>query len=93
MKPYSCIESTVEFMLGDAKIRLWINEDTIEAEYPNKRIEGEAFEYVHLKKPTTKELIVYFIKEIPRLNAIQLIDKDGLGVVVYTVPFSEDVHG
>lgn len=93
MKKYNCIESTLDFTLGDKQFRLWINEDEVESEYPNGDIDGNFQMYVIDNEPTTKQMVEYFVENVPRLNAVQIKNiKTGHGVVVYIVPF-EDIKG
>ncbi len=88
MKKYPCIESTLDLKLGDYIVRLWIEEEELEAEYPNKRILGELMGFVWENKPTLKEMVEHIHQSIPRVNAVQIKNNaDEHGVMVYFVDF------
>lgn len=106
MKKYSCIESTIEIALPQLYLfgillRLWINKKEIsdnESLIRQKYVESIT-KYFESGNPSTTEIIEYIVNLIPDINAIQICDlnygkyNDKYGTVVYTVPFSEDVHG
>lgn len=91
---YPCIESTVEFYLIGSTIRLWINEEEILDDYHQESIYKNAWAFCRDHSPSLQELIEYFRKEIPTLNAIQIKKSLGAvqyGVVAYLVDFEN--HG
>lgn len=101
-KKYPCIESTIDIMHGDTTIRLWVNEeDLIPTDITGylKNLESFLFE---LGTRDRIEIINFIAKEIPNINAVQILDRYvtekgsfeiKYGTVAYTVDFSEDVHG
>lgn len=93
MKPYSCIEQTIEFSFKRIKIRLWIditNNDPLDDQQVINDIKK-------FNQPEDKKQFLQFIADtIPHINAIQLIENNlrkSVGIVVYTTPFNDDVHG
>lgn len=97
MKPFPCIESTIDISYEDLMIRLWID-------VPSKTIPVGPLANIELatqvrKKLTTKPThveLIEWLSLIPNINAIQILlwyDGMRLGTVVYTVPFEGDVHG
>lgn len=103
MKPYPCIESTIEFKTRGQIFRLWLNElDIKEYDFDEpkfllkiKDIIDRLFKEKHSSR---KEMIETLIKDIPNLNAVQILealgdtpDYDRTGIVVYTVDFEN--HG
>ena len=98
MKPYPCIESTIEFKVNSINYRLWIDEKDLD--YPTSLHTGIAEELEKAGPLTFEDKIKLIISKIPSVSAIhvytevEIIGKTfKLGKVVYTVPFSEDVHG
>lgn len=96
MKPFPCIESTVDVTHDIFTVRLWIDRQDIPAR-PDGALVG-LVETALRQKPSYLEL-VSFLVTIPHLNAVQVLqwpvpraDEVAIGTVVYTVPF-EDVHG
>lgn len=90
---YPCIESTIELEIEGIKIRLWINEKEIKDFYPLNdeyinKIENYFKDEDNLATFTKEKLIDFCVREISRLNAIQIIDSKE-GVVVYTVEFTD----
>lgn len=101
-KPYPCIESTLDITVRQGTIRLWIQEKEIKDSYMAnsgyaKGIQSFIEEGFHRKNNI--DIAEFIIREIPNVNAIQIIpvkgDSRGFdeGMVVYTVDFSSDVHG
>lgn len=90
---YPCIESTIDCLVDDFNIRLWINKDSI----PNSlRREQEFTNRIRTltgyKMPTLIRKIIEIVPKDLQLNAVQV--RDGIvGTVVYTTSFSDDIHG
>ena len=100
MKPYPCIESTIDIMVGeDRNVRLWIDRDDVPTILPAMRVEVQEIRqaFVTLKAP---EFFAWLKEYIPRLSAaqVQRLDPQSptrtfLGTVVYYVSFTDDPHG
>jgi len=86
-KQYPCIESTLDFPTENHRIRLWINEEEI------KDIDEAIITSLKTIDGTKAEIINWCAKNIPNINAVQVIDHQGKGVVAYTVDFIDDPHG
>lgn len=99
IKKYPCIESTVDFDYGDIRIRLWINEDDLIPSDMTANIHNIKAFLFEVGVKDRIEIINYIAKEIPNVNAVQVMDRYlndqdiRFGTVAYTVDFSEDVHG
>lgn len=101
MKPYPCIESTVDILIDpERSLRLWIDRDDVPEVLPAYRQETVVIkeQFVKLKAP---DFFVWLKEFIPRLNAAQIQRIDPLakgnrvflGTVVYYVAFQDDPHG
>lgn len=86
-KKYPCIESTFEFFVESYKIRLWVNEKEL------KDIDSEIISKLKAITGNKAEIINWCAVNIPNINAVQVIDDDGKGIVAYTVDFADDPHG
>ena len=102
MKKYPCIESTLEIQDFDKVIRLWIDEEEVELNLKRgKKISDFIQDYLERINHDYKshELADWVHKNIPKINAIQVIDhnfdsnESRYGMVYYLVDFEEDVHG
>lgn len=106
MKEYPCIESTIEVLTRyqkmDTTIRLWINKDKLDDGNFKERelIVEKIHKYMKRKSynPTLEEFVKTILKIAPKTNAVQLLSIHPMnsaryGTVIYTVDFSEDVHG
>lgn len=99
-RPYPCIESTLEVLVEDKMVRLWIDRDDLPTVLPAFRdIVPKIKQFVMTMKPP--EFMTWLEHCIPgqSLNAAQLVRKDPqdpsvmVGVVVYYVEFGPDPHG
>lgn len=86
-KDYPCIESTYEFIVKSNKIRLWINETEL------KEIDNKTLALLKNIPGAKAEIINWCAANIPNINAVQVIDKEGKGIVAYTVDFNDDLRG
>lgn len=99
-KKYPCIESTVDLNYGDITIRMWIDEDDLIPTDISSFLKNiKSFLYETGTKDRV-EIINFIAKEIPRINAVQVLDhyfdndEIRLGTVAYMVNFGEDdPHG
>ncbi len=92
MNKYPCIESTVEFYIGSFHVRLWIAETDLLDGYPSySGILPKAEDFMVAGDMGIKDLIEFIIKQVPRLNAVQVIGRERTGVkqgiMVYAVDF------
>lgn len=82
---YPCIETTIEFNLGDWEFRLWIDRNDLEnLNIHDGKIYQKAESFYRFNKPDRKAMLEYIIENTPRLNAIQLRDINK----GYTMPIS-----
>ena len=90
MKEYPCIENQLDLTFGDKTIRLWIDEDEVKEDYANIGIYRNISDHLETK-PTNRELVKLIKKDIPRLNAIQVVSSItknlSQGPMVYFVDF------
>lgn len=95
-KEYPCIESTIEFKYlspqgydQDFLLRLWIDQSNLQNYYKESfEIKQNILDYMRGRSHNTPEAIIDFVaKNIKRVNAIQVKDKDNFGVVAYLVDF------
>lgn len=106
---FPCIESTLDIPIVDLDrnldltIRLWINEESLDAIRSHEldrldAIDKSVKDYVNSLnfKYEVRDIIDFCIK-IEKINAVQVLTRfrgnTKFGVVVYTVDFSNDVHG
>ncbi len=90
---YPCVESTIDCLVGDLNVRLWINKETIpndlrrEQEFTNRVRALSGYQIPNL----IRKIIDIMPKDL-KLNAVQV--RDGIvGTVVYTADFTSDIHG
>lgn len=100
IKKYPCIETTLDYETGNFIIRLWIDktnsdDDTVKSSETIAYLRGLTDGFWH--HDSIFDLLIEKLSKIPNINAFQIKEKakDGIswGTVVYTVYFSEDVHG
>ena len=97
MKPFPCVEDTIDVTYGTTTVRLWINRPSKDIIKLWMDLDGP---YIEIKNklatyPPLDELINWLVT-LPNVNAVQVMEKYEdvvLGTVVYTVPFENDVHG
>lgn len=97
MKPYPCIESTIDFGHNGVTIRLWIDQQSIEGEYEGE-LDLKGILTAIVDQDLSRDGILKAIQEqVPNVAAAQLIDKqeEGArrGVVAYYTSFETDPHG
>ena len=100
MKPYPCIEETLDIYFDNKQfvLRLWVNKKILENDVAKGYTWlGRVCAFVK-EKHTFQEIIRYVEKEVPNINAAQVKQvnhNSGIdcGLVAYFVDFSEDVHG
>ncbi len=96
---YPCVEKTIDLSITNWQFRLWINCDNFDDEHWQKSLEeAEKILTTAYRKNAVGEfknwyeMFEYIIPKIPSLNAIQ-IKNESVGMVVYTVDFSSEIHG
>lgn len=99
---YPCVESTLEVLLGDRMVRLWLDRDAVPIILPAFRELAQSIK-VQLPRLKPPEFMEWLRTETRArgldLNAAQLVRRDPmdaevmLGVVVYYVDFDGDPHG
>lgn len=94
---YNCIEKTIEVRHGYTIVRLWIDITKQDLLMKEEDIIKNVRDCVGRLKDH-KNIINYLSKTTPNVNAIQVYEDDELqntkvGMVAYTVPFTDDVHG
>jgi len=91
-KEFPCIETTVDVIIGKRTVRLWIDNNFLE---DNFEYEKEMAKFIKCNKHLATNQLLRDIAANPFINAIQVIHhgKVKYGTVVYTVDFSDDVHG
>lgn len=87
VKQYPCIESTLDFSTKNYRIRLWVNEEKL------KDIDQSIITKLKKVKGDKPKIINWCAKNIPNINAVQVIDNGGKGIVAYVVDFVDDPHG
>ena len=87
IKKYPCIESTLDFSTNNYKIRLWVNELRL------KDMDRDIYKKLKSVRGSKNKIINWCAKNIPNINAVQVIDRKGRGIVAYTVDFIDDPHG
>lgn len=92
-QPFPCIESTADVYYKNKRIRLWINEEKVENSYPETKSGAERLsEFINGEKARTDIEIIEFVEKLPRINAVQVMEKTGtieLGKTIYFVEFNE----
>lgn len=88
---YPCVESTIDIVVDDFNVRLWINRreipETLEEE---QKLAQTIFKFTG---HSMQGLIKKIINLVPNLNAVQ-VRNGAVGCVVYTVDFGDkDPHG
>ncbi len=95
-RKYPCIESTLDFELGNYIVRLWINKEAVPEDYlEEENMLKKIREFYEKHVPTAREMFT-FIEAFENINAVQIQFKAGdmkFGTVLYLVDFSSDVHG
>lgn len=89
---YNCIENTIDIIISNSHIRLWIGKEEVSNDY---HVEKEIAEYVrkHLAKTQLNRVeLVEYLSHIPNINAVQVKDmpnenQESFGTMVYTVEF------
>jgi hypothetical protein len=80
----ACIESTVDVRFGGLLVRVWREENELRDWYDNSDVTHTADKY--LREGARLSVVVKHVAELPRINAVQVINEGrGEGVVVYTV--------
>ena len=99
MKPFICLESTLDLNYYPITIRLWINEISLDSIKEKKEEVQKIREFIDEKGLQDKRAIINFIaSNITNINAVQVMDSittRGVkyGIVAYTVDFNDNVHG
>lgn len=98
MKPFPCIESTLDVTYGSRTVRLWINRSDV----PSTLARHVSYIVTEIKEKLVSKIavdeLIMWLAALPNVNAVQVLERDEeessivYGTVVYTVPF-EDVHG
>lgn len=102
MKPYPCIESTIDFSHKGTTIRLWVDQQEIKTKYDDEVEIGKILVDI-LERDLSREEIYKEIQEkIPNVAAAQIIDQIyetvtgshlRMGAVAYYTSFDTDPHG
>lgn len=88
-KKYPCIESMTTIKVDFLKIRVWREQTEIQDYYDNTDIQAFVNEIVQREFPYPVgqcdiEEISTKLAELPNVNAVEVKDKCGNGVVIYT---------
>lgn len=75
---FPLIESMTKIVIGEYSIRVWRAEEELKGFYENKDI----FQAFHLGATLIES--IKKISELPRVNAVEVVDGSGDGVVYYT---------
>lgn len=102
MKPYPCIESTIDFSHKGTTIRLWVDQEEVKEKYDDEADIGKILTDLLERDLSRKEIYEEVKEKIPGVAACQLIDQVfetvvgshlRMGAVVYFTSFETDPHG
>ena len=80
MKKTRIIESMTKITLPNGyTVRVWRNESKLEQHYDNSDINSLALQNVDLTKSELTEALC----KLPRVNAVEVLNSDGSGILIY----------
>ena len=84
--PYPCIESMTTLRVPQEAwtIRVWREEEELQETYDNRDLSGAVFEFIRQDVPFRRKMVLAeLLAALPRVNAVEVKDADGNGLVVY----------
>ena len=86
MKKFPCIESMTRVAVDGLVVRVWREEESIQETYENSDIAEEVRRicgaYYEASEASRKDIVAALV-DLPRINAVEVTNVNGDGVVVY----------
>jgi hypothetical protein len=85
VKP-AVIESMKRMLFDQYTLRIWRGEDSIQSSYDFDELEENVREWVNYRnigRGYTADMLAMFVLKQPRVNAVEVVDNRGDGIVLY----------